>query len=115
MNFVFRTAARGAQRTGHQISPVVDVMLGITDDGRLSGGAGRGVNTHHLLHRYGKGIERIVITQVLLGGARKLTDVFQRFKIVRVNARGVKLAFVHRNVVIGVMQRPFQTLGLQRL
>ena len=73
------------------------------------------MNAHHLLHRHGKGIERIVIPQVLLGGAREFADIRQLFEIVRVNARGVKLAFVHRHVVIGVMQRPLQTLGLQRL
>jgi hypothetical protein len=73
------------------------------------------VNAHHLLHRHGKGIERVVIPQVLLGGARELTDIRQLVEIVRVNARGIKLAFVHRHVVIGVMQRPFQTRGLQRL
>ena len=73
------------------------------------------MNTHHLLHRYGEGIERIVIAQILLGGARELANIGQFAEIVRVNARGIKLTFVHRHVVIGVVQRPFQTLGLQRL
>ena len=73
------------------------------------------MNAHHLLHRHGEGIERVVIPQVLLGGARELTDIRQLVEIVRMNARSIKLAFVHRHVVIGVMQRPFQTRGLQRL
>jgi chromosome condensin MukBEF complex kleisin-like MukF subunit len=57
----------------------------------------------------------IVITQILLGGARELADIRQLFEIIRVYARRIKLAFVHWHVVVGVFQRPLQTLGLQRL
>ncbi len=60
------------------------------------------MNTHHLLHRHREGVERIVVTQILFGGARELANVREFFEIVRVDPRRIKLAFVHRDVVIGV-------------
>lgn len=60
------------------------------------------MDTHHLLHRHREGVERIVITQVLLGGAGKLAQIAQLTKIVRVNARRIELTAIHRHIFIGV-------------
>ncbi len=115
VNFILRAAPGGAQGTGDDIGPVVDIILGIPHHGRLSGGARRGMDAYHLFHWHRKGIKRVVVAQILLGGAREFLQVRQLGEIVRVNARGIKLAFVHRNVVVGVVQRPLQARGLQRL
>ena len=73
------------------------------------------MDTHHLLHRHREGIERIVITQILFGGAREFTQVTQLTEIIRVNPRRIKLTAVHRHIFVGVFQRPLQAFGLQSL
>ena len=60
------------------------------------------MDTHYLLHRYREGIKRIVVTQVLLGGAGKLAQIAQLTEIIRVNPCRIKFATVHRHVFIGV-------------
>ena len=60
------------------------------------------MDTHHLLHRYREGVEGIVVTQVLLGGAGKLAQIAQLTEIIRVNPRRVELTAVHRDIFIGV-------------
>ena len=115
MNFVFCRPARRAQGAGDNIGPVINIVLRITHHRRLAGGARRRVDAHHLLHRHRKGIKRIVVAQILLGGAGKLAQIAQLMKIVRMNARRVEFAAIHRHIVIGVLQGPLQTLGLQGL
>ena len=52
--------------------------LRVADHGRLAGGAGRGVDAHHLLARHGEHAERIVVAQVRLGGEREFREVGER-------------------------------------
>ena len=115
VDFIFCRAAGGAQGAGDDIGPGIDIILRVAHHRRFAGGPGRGVDAHNLLHRHRKGIERVVIAQILFGGARELAQVAQFVEIVRMHPRRVKLAAVHRNVVVSMFQRPFQTLGLQSL
>ncbi len=73
------------------------------------------MHAHHLLHRYGKHAERIVIAQILLGGAREFFDVLQFFEVIRVNARFIEFAAIHRHIFVGVIESPLQALRLQCL
>ncbi|MOA11113.1 hypothetical protein D3C78_1310370 [compost metagenome] len=72
------------------------------------------MNTHHLFHWYGEGVERVVVAQILFGGVGETRQIAQLLKIVGMHARLIELALIHWHIVIGVVQRPFQTLQLQR-
>ena len=54
------------------VGPGADIELGVADDGRLSGGAGRRMNAHDLIHRHREHPVRIVGAQVVLRGEWKL-------------------------------------------
>ena len=88
-----RPAAGGADRARHHLGPHLDVALGVADDGRLAGRAGRGVHAHDLLARHGEHPEGIVGAQVLLGGERELGEVGQRVEIVRDARRRRRMLF----------------------
>jgi hypothetical protein len=101
-------------RAGDQLGPGVDVALRVADDGRLAGRAARRVDTGDPLARHGEHPVGVVVAQVLLGRERESGEVGQRPEIVRVDAGGVEAGAVMGNVVVGMPQRPFQALGLQR-
>ena len=65
-----------------------------------------------LVLRHGEHAKGIVLAQVLLGGEGKLGKVCQGAQIRGVHAGGVKFLAVVRHLVIGVLQRPAQTLNL---
>ena len=115
MDFVFRRAARRAQGAGDNIGPVINIVLRIAHHRRLAGSPRGRVDAHHLLHRHRKGIKGVVVAQILLGGAGKLAQIAQFVEIVRMNARRVEFTAIHRHIVVGVLQGPLQTLGLQGL
>ena len=93
-----RPPAGGMDRARHHMRPGLDVLRGVADDGRLAGGAGRGVHAHQLLARHGEHAERIVRAQVLLGGERELRDVVECAEIVRMHAGAIERGAVVRHV-----------------
>ncbi len=114
VHLVFGGGAAGAQAAGDDIGPIIDVALGVTDHRRAAGGTRGGMDAHHLLHRHCEGVERVVVAQILLGGVGEARQIAQLFEIVGVYAGLVEFAFVHRHIVVGVVQRPLQTRQLQR-
>jgi hypothetical protein len=80
-HFMPGPAAGCAYRPGHHVGPHVHIGLCIAHHGRLAGGAGRGMNAHHLVLRHGKHGERIIVAQVGLHGERELRKVRQAFKV----------------------------------
>jgi hypothetical protein len=72
------------------------------------------VDPHHLLARHGEHAERIVVPQVDLGGERKFRKIGKRLQIVWMHALFVKRGLVMRHVLVGMGQRPFHPLELQR-
>ncbi len=106
--------ARGAQRSGHHFGPHVEVILRVADHGLLARGAARGVDAHHIPHRYGEHAVGVVVAQVLLGGEWEAGKVGQRFQILRMDARRVEFLPVGGDARIGVRQRPAHALDLQR-
>ncbi len=57
------------------IRPGLDILFGIADDGRFAGGAGRGVDPHHILQRHGEQAEGIVVAQIVLVGERQILQI----------------------------------------
>ena len=103
-----------ANRTRHQVGPVVDVVGGVADDDGFASGARRSVQARQLLAWHGKQAKRIVIAQIRFSHERKLGQVGQRFQIVRMHTFVVKGFFVVWHVVVSVLERPLQALQLQR-
>ena len=94
--------------------PVVDVGLRIADDGRLAGGAARGVDARHFLHRHRHHLEGIALAKILFRGEGEFRDVLWRLHILGTDTGLVELAVVERHVLIGMRQRPLQPRQLQR-
>ena len=113
MHDVAGPAARGADRAGDEIAPVVDVAAGVADDGRLAGGAGGSVQAHDLLARRGEHAEGIGIAQVALHREREFGEVFEPRQVGGMDARGVELGAIDRRILVGVGERPAQAVELQ--
>jgi hypothetical protein len=61
------------------------------------------MNTHHLFYWHGKGVERIVIAQILFGGVGKQRQIAQLYEIARVHTGLIELAPIHWYVVISAV------------
>ena len=114
MQHVAGAEAGGAKGPRDDLTPHIQIALGVTDDGGLTRGAGGGVNARHLLPRHGEHAERVIVPEVLLHRERELREIRQRGQIIGVNARRIEARLVMGNVVIGVAQRPFQAVKLKR-
>ncbi len=114
MRFIAGTSTGGADRTGHQIGPVIDIALGITHHGRLASGTAGGVQTHYVFHRCGEHTVRVVIAQIGFGGERQSGQIIQRLNVLRVHTCGIKALTVQRNIVVGMTDAPLQALQLVR-
>src|SRR6266700_1725546 len=73
------------------------------------------MNANDLLARYGEHPERIMIAQFLLGGERQARQITQRLQVVGMESCPLECGAIVRHVIVGVPQRPLQTLQLQRL
>ena len=60
-------AGRG-QGPGHELGPGLQVPCGVGHRGGFAGGAGAGVNPHHLLHGHGEHAEGVIVPQILFSG-----------------------------------------------
>ncbi|MPM33868.1 hypothetical protein SDC9_80449 [bioreactor metagenome] len=99
---------------GRDGAPHLQILLGVGDDSRLSGGARGSVDPPDLVHRHGQRPERIVGPEELLVGEREVSDVLEFPQIAGVHASGVVQVAVGLDVVVRVVQRPLQTAELQR-
>ena len=107
-----RTGRADAAR--HHAGPGVDVLQRVAHHRRLARGAAGGMDARAALARHGEHAERVAVAQVLLGGERKLRQVRQGLEVVRMHAGRVVLGLVDRRIGVGVRQRGFQALELQR-
>ncbi len=103
-----------AQRARHHRRPHGDIAFGIADHCGLAGGAGRSMHPNDIPHRHGEHPVGIVLAQVGLGGEREFGQIGQRFQIPGMDAGLIELGAIMRNIVVGVLQRPFESLQLQR-
>ena len=108
------TAARGADRAGDDVGPDVDVAPRVADDGGLAGGARGGVDAAELLARDGEHAERVGVAQVCLGGEGELREIGELLQVVRVDAVVVEALPVEGRVLVGVAERPFHAVELER-
>ena len=77
--------ADGGHGAGEGLGPVVQVVLGVSDQRGLPGGTGGDVVPHDLVLRNGEELVRVVVAQVLLVHERELADVRQTGDVVRVD------------------------------
>ena len=97
-----------------QIGPAVDIALGIAHHRGFARGARGGMQPHQLLARGGEHAEWIGVAQVGFDGEGEFRQIGERVQVIGMNTRRVKLGAVKRRPLIGVVQRPFQPLQLQR-
>jgi len=64
-DIVLRGAA-GREDASHELTPVAQVVLGVADDGRRTGGAGGGVDSDDLAEREGEEIVGVPGAEVFL-------------------------------------------------
>ena len=67
-----------------------------------------------LFARHREHAERIMRAQIVFAGERKFAQIVERLQIVGMHAGLVECVLVMRDVIVGVRQRPFQPLELQR-
>jgi hypothetical protein len=73
-----RTDAGGMERSRNEGRPSIKIGRGIANDGRLTGGAGRCVDTGNLVARHSEHPERIGSAEVGLGCERESRKVRER-------------------------------------
>ena len=72
------------------------------------------MHAHHLLARHGKHAERIVLPEIVLDHKGKFAEIGKVIQIARRNTGGIELFLIMRDIVIGMLERPFKPLQLQR-
>ena len=111
---VSRTPAGGSDGARHHRRPHVEVVPGVTDDGRATGRARGRVHPGDLVARHGEHAEGVVLAQVGLGREREAGEIGQLTAVLGMHAGGVERGSVVSHVVVGVTQRPAQPLQLER-
>ena len=101
-----------AQGPRDHLPPHVQIALGVTHDSRLSRRARGRMHPCHLIAWHRKHAKRIGVPQVLFHRKWKLGQIGQRGQVVGVHACRIKFGAIKRYILIGMGQRPFQTLGL---
>ena len=107
-------AAGGADRARHHVRPDVDIALRVADHDRLAGGARGRVDADQLFARHREHVEGIIVAQVGLHREREFGEIGELPEIGRMHAGRIERLPVMRDVVVGVLERPGETLGLQR-
>ena len=99
---------------GHEVRPAVEIAAGVADDGRLPGGAGRGMQPQNVLAWDRKQAEREIVAQVRLRGEGYASDVGVRFDLLRIGPGSFELAPDMRHLAIGAFDRFSHPPKLQR-
>ena len=106
--------AGGADRARHHVGPDVDIALRVADHDRLAGRARGRVDADQLFARHRKHVEGIIVAQVGLHREREFGEIGELPEIGGMHAGRIERLPVMRDVVVGVLERPGETLGLQR-
>ncbi len=112
---IARAPAGGPDRARADFGPDFDVGPGVADHGRLTGGAGRGVDAQDLRAGHGEHPERVMPTQVVLGREREFPEVSKPAQVVRMDARPIERRPVMGNPLVDPAQRRLEAAELQRL
>jgi hypothetical protein len=110
VHLVARPSATGADRSGHQRRPKVDVAARIADHGGFSGRTARSVDANDVIQWHRKHAERIVLTKILLGGERETRKIGETLDIRRRHTgRGeFPLVMRHRQRAANRLLEPIQ-------
>ena len=109
-----RAAAGGADRARHHVRPDIDIALRVTHHDRLARGARGRVDPDQFFARHREHVEGIVVPKVSLHREREFAEIGELPEIGWMHAGRIECLPVMRDVVVGVLERPRETLGLQR-
>ena len=107
-------AAGGADRARHHVRPDVDIALRVADHDRLACGARGRMDADQLFARHREHVEGVIVAKVGLHREREFGEIGELLEIGRMHAGRIERLPVMRDVVVGVLERPRETLGLQR-
>jgi hypothetical protein len=105
----------GGDHPGHQVGPGLDIVAGVADHGRLTGGAGRGMDPDHVTQGHGEQAVGVVVAQILLDGERQPAQVVQRADVVVVEFELLEFLLIKGDVGSHAIQRGLQPLQLELL
>ncbi len=109
-----RAAAGGADRARHHVRPDVDIPLRVADHDRLAGRARGRVDADQFFARHREHAKGIIVAEVGLHREREFGEIGKLPEIGRMHAGRIERLPVMRDVVVGVLERPRETPGLQR-
>ena len=109
---VMQTA--GGEAAHHHRGPHLQVLLRVSDDDGLAGGAAGGVQAHDLLHRAGEQPEGIGVAQIGLHGEGQQRNVVERADVFGHHPAFVQARAEERHVVVGARDDLAQAAELQR-
>ena len=106
--------AVGRQTAGHTLAPHTDVLAGVTYDGRITRGTGRGVYADDFALRGSLQTEGVVVAQVLLGGEGQLLDILDGLDVVRADVQLLEFITIERHIVVDILHDFVQSFALER-
>ena len=107
--------AGGDGEPAHQLSPRLEIRLGVPAHHSLAGGARRGVDLNDLVHGYGEEAVGIVVAEVRLLGERQAGDAVQAGEVAGLEADSVQLLAVERDALVDPGQHVADARELQLL
>ena len=101
----------GRQRTCKRLRPRIQILLRISDNGRLSRRSRRNMITHKLVRRSRKHLVRIIVAEILLVHEGEFFNIGKRTDVVGVNTRILHPVVVERRKTVkSVDQRLHQLI-----
>ena len=112
VDFVAAGTSTGTNAAGNDVSPGVDIALGVTDHGGLSGSAAGGMNANDFIHWGGEHAKWVIVSEIGLVGERNFGQIVQRIDVHWLEADFVKRVTIEGHIGVGVSHAPAQALEL---
>ena len=105
--------AISGEATCHTFAPYLDILAGITDDGRVAGGSRGCMETDDFAHRGRLQTGGIIVPEVLLGSERELDDIVDGGDVLRGEVHLLQLVTIERDVVVNIVHDLVQAFALE--
>ena len=110
---IFRTASDHPEAACNGVGPLLEILLGVEDHGRVAGGAAGGVETHALGERDGCYAKGICVAQILLRGEGGALEVVEAAYVRRLDAYRVEPLVVEGGTFVAMLDCGLEPLKLE--